>query len=58
MLIFIIRLTQDLRNCQYLKENNRYHLKDEDVVEDKDRVSDRSVVLRVPHTTLIKKINK
>ncbi|KAF7406412.1 hypothetical protein HZH68_005781 [Vespula germanica] len=31
------RLTQDLRNCQYLMENNRYRLKEEDIVEDKDR---------------------
>ncbi|XP_046821226.1 receptor-type tyrosine-protein phosphatase-like ida-1 isoform X3 [Vespa crabro] len=31
------RLTQDLRNCQYLMENNRYRLKDEDIVEDKDK---------------------
>ncbi|KAL2720816.1 receptor-type tyrosine-protein phosphatase-like N isoform X1 [Vespula squamosa] len=31
------RLTQDLQNCQYLMENNRYRFKDEDIVGDKDR---------------------
>ncbi|XP_035734496.1 receptor-type tyrosine-protein phosphatase-like ida-1 isoform X3 [Vespa mandarinia] len=31
------RLTQDLRNCQYLMRKNRYRLKDEDIVEDKDK---------------------
>ncbi|XP_014600401.1 PREDICTED: receptor-type tyrosine-protein phosphatase-like N isoform X1 [Polistes canadensis] len=31
------RLEKDLQNCQYFMENNRYRLKDEDIVDEKDK---------------------